>query len=90
MTSMQRGRSNTRGASRARPCRTFLGPLRAYIDGLELEPPTPLTIVVSEFVAGPWWQRFLHNRTGDAITEEFAMRANIVISRLVRHAARAT
>jgi len=79
------------------PYRTFLGPLRAYIDGLELEPGTLLTIVVSEFVARHWWQRFLHNRTGDAITEEFAMRPNIVISRasisipaLVRQAARAT
>ena len=79
------------------PYRTFLGPLRAYIDGLELDRGTQLTIVVSEFVAAHWWQRFLHNRTGDAITEEFAMRPNIIISRasisipgLMRQAARAS
>jgi hypothetical protein len=77
------------------PYRTFLGPLRAYIDGLELDPGALLTIVVPEFVAAHWWQRFLHNRTGDAIEEEFVTRPNILITRasisipgLMRQAAR--
>lgn len=63
------------------PYRTFLGPLRAYVDGLELAPGTLLTIVVPEFVAAHWWQRFLHNRTGDAIEEEFVTRPNILVTR---------
>lgn len=63
------------------PYRTFLGPLRAYVDGLELAPGTLLTIVVPEFVAAHWWQRFLHNRTGDAIEEEFVTRPNVLVTR---------
>lgn len=63
------------------PYRTFLGPLRAYIDGLHLAPGTLLTIVVPEFVPARWWQRFLHNRTGDRIEEEFANRPNVLVTR---------
>ncbi len=63
------------------PYRTFLGPLRAYIDGLQLAPGTLLTIVVPEFVPAYWWQRFLHNRTGDRIEEEFSNRANVLVTR---------
>jgi amino acid transporter len=63
------------------PYRTFLGPLRAYVDGLELAPGTLLTIVVPEFVPAHWWQRFLHNRTGDGIAEEFGTRPNILVTR---------
>lgn len=63
------------------PYRTFLGPLRAFVDGLDLAPGTLLTIVVPEFVPARPWQRFLHNRTGDRIEEEFANRPNILVTR---------
>ncbi len=63
------------------PYRTFLGPLRAYIDGLDLAPGTMLTIVVPEFDPEHWWQRFLHNRTGDRIEEEFVNRPNVLVTR---------
>ncbi|MSP21898.1 MAG: APC family permease [Dehalococcoidia bacterium] len=63
------------------PYRTFLGPLRAYIDGLDLAPGTLLTIVVPEFVPAHAWQRFLHNRTGDRIEEEFETRQNVLVTR---------
>jgi hypothetical protein len=63
------------------PYRTFLGPLRAYIDGLSLAPGTLLTIVVPEFVPAHWYQRFLHNRTGDRIEEEFETRPNVLVTR---------
>jgi amino acid transporter len=63
------------------PYRTFLGPLRAYIDGLDVAPSTLLTIVVPEFVPAHWYQRFLHNRTGDRIEEEFATRPNVLVTR---------
>lgn len=63
------------------PYRTFLGPLRAYVDGLDLAPGTLLTIVVPEFVPAQPWQRFLHNRTGDRIEEEFVSRPNVLVTR---------
>jgi amino acid transporter len=63
------------------PYRTFLGPLRAYVDGLDLSPGTLLTIVVPEFVPAQPWQRFLHNRTGDRIEEEFVSRPNVLVTR---------
>jgi amino acid transporter len=63
------------------PYRTFLGPLRAYIDGLDLAPGTLLTIVVPEFVPAHPWQNFLHNRTGDRIEEEFVTRPNVLVTR---------
>jgi hypothetical protein len=63
------------------PYRTFLGPLRAYVDGLELGAGTLLTIVVPEFTPEHWWQNFMHSSRGDDIEEEFVNRPNVVVTR---------
>lgn len=72
------------------PYRTFLGPLRAYIDGLPLQPRQIITVVVPEFEPAHWWQRFLHNRTGDRITVAFSGHPEVMVTRATIAAASVT
>jgi len=62
------------------PFRTFIGPLRAYIEALRLSQDRVFTIVVPEFSPERWWQRPLHNRTGTQIEEALDGWRNVVVT----------
>jgi amino acid transporter len=62
------------------PFRTFIGPLRAYVEALELAQDRLFTIVVPEFKPERWWQRPLHNRTGQQIEEALDGWQNVVVT----------
>ena len=64
------------------PYRSFLGPFRAFIEALPVDPHMPLTIVVPEFAPERWWQWYLHNRTGDSIERVLAVRTGTVVTRV--------
>jgi len=62
------------------PFRTFIGPLRAYVEALGLSDDRVFTIVVPEFSPEHWWQRPLHNRTGSQIEEALGGWRNVVVT----------
>ena len=61
------------------PYRSFLGPLMAYVDSLPRQDAT-LTIVIPELEPERWWQRPLHNRTGDRIERALSGRRVAVLA----------
>jgi len=47
-------------------------PLLNYVEVLHNQHPGGfLTIVMPEFITAHWWERFLHNRTAEHLTQAF-------------------
>jgi amino acid transporter len=62
------------------PLRTFMRPLQTYVELLHDEHPGGfMTIVLPEFITAHWWERFLHNRTADHLTQAFKKHPNIAV-----------
>jgi amino acid transporter len=62
------------------PLRAFMRPLLTYVEVLhEQHPGGFLTIVVPEFITAHWWERFLHNRTAEHLTQAFKRHPNIAV-----------
>ena len=62
------------------PLRSIVPPLLKYVDVLHKEHPKAFTsIILSEFVATHWWERFLHSRIEDQLTEAFRKHPNVAV-----------
>lgn len=75
------------------PYRALVGPLRAYLDVLDLtwppDRPTPTTVVVlPEYVGRHWWDRVLYNQTTRRLRASIVGRdATVILDVPYRHAA---
>jgi len=62
------------------PLRAFMRPLLNYVEVLHDQHPGGfLTIVMPEFITAHWWERFLHNRTAEHLTQAFKKHPNIAV-----------
>jgi amino acid transporter len=62
------------------PLRAFMRPLLNYVELLHNQHPGGfLTIVMPEFITAHWWERFLHNRTAEHLTQAFKKHPNIAV-----------
>ena len=62
------------------PLRAFMRPLLNYVEVLHDQHPGGfLTIVLPEFITAHWWERFLHNRTAEHLTQAFKKHPNIAV-----------
>ena len=62
------------------PLRAFMRPLLNYVEVLHNQHPGGfLTIVMPEFITAHWWERFLHNRTAEHLTQAFKKHPNIAV-----------
>ncbi|HEV7809753.1 MAG TPA: hypothetical protein VGO64_04070, partial [Candidatus Limnocylindrales bacterium] len=67
------------------PYRALVGPLVAYLDVLDSgtppDKPSPITfVVVPEYVARHWWERFLYNQNARRIQSALLGRPNILVA----------
>ena len=62
------------------PLRSFMRPLLNYVEVLHNQHPGGfLTIVMPEFITAHWWERYLHNRTAEQLTQAFKKHPNIAV-----------
>jgi hypothetical protein len=62
------------------PTRSFNQPLLAYIDAVQSQSPMAfITIVMAEFIAAHFWERFLHNRTAAHLRSIFERHPNVTL-----------
>lgn len=62
------------------PLRTLIQPLVTYVDVLHEEHPDAfVTIVLPEFIAAHWWDKFLHNRTAKQLISRFEEHPNVAV-----------
>jgi amino acid transporter len=62
------------------PLRAFMRPLLTYVDVLHKQHPGGfVTIVLPEFITAHWWERFLHNRTAEQLTQAFKKHPNVAV-----------
>ena len=62
------------------PLRAFMRPLLTYVDMHHRQHPYGfVTIVLPEFITAHWWERFLHNRTAEHLTQAFKRHPNIAV-----------
>ena len=62
------------------PLRAFMRPLLTYVDMHHRQHPRGfVTIVMPEFITAHWWERFLHNRTAEHLTQAFKRHPNIAV-----------
>ena len=62
------------------PLRAFMRPLLTYVDMHHRQHPHGfVTIVLPEFITAHWWERFLHNRTAEHLTQAFKRHPNIAV-----------
>jgi hypothetical protein len=55
-------------------------PLLTYVDMHHRQHPYGfVTIVLPEFITAHWWERFLHNRTAEHLTQAFKHHPNIAV-----------
>jgi amino acid transporter len=62
------------------PLRAFMRPLLTYVDMHHRQHPHGfVTIVLPEFITAHWWERYLHNRTAEHLTQAFKRHPNIAV-----------
>ena len=62
------------------PTRSFIQPLSDYIDTVHSQSPTAfITLVLPEFIAAHFWERFLHNRTAAHLRSLFEKHPNVTL-----------
>jgi amino acid transporter len=62
------------------PLRAFMRPLLTYVDFHHRQHPQGfVTIVMPEFITAHWWEKFLHNRTAEHLTQAFKRHPNIAV-----------
>ena len=62
------------------PTRSFIQPLTGYVDAVQSQSPTAfITIVLPEFIAAHFWERFLHNRTAARLRRLFEKHPNVTL-----------
>jgi amino acid transporter len=62
------------------PLRSIIPPLVTYIDLFQQQHPKAFTsIIMPELVTIHWWERFLHNRVEEQLTELFKKHQNIAV-----------
>ena len=62
------------------PLRAFMRPRLTYVDMHHRQHPHGfVTIVLPEFITAHWWERFLHNRTAEHLTQAFKRHPNIAV-----------
>jgi len=62
------------------PLRAFMRPLLTYVDFHHRQHPNGfVTIVMPEFITAHWWERYLHNRTAEHLTQAFKRHPNIAV-----------
>jgi len=62
------------------PLRSIVPPLLTYVDVLQKEHPRAFTsIIMPGFVTTHWWERFLHSRIEDQLTEAFRKHPNVAV-----------
>ena len=66
------------------PYRALAGPLRAYLDVLDMasppDKPEPITfVVIPEYVARSWWERLLYNQSARRLRSMLLGRPHTVI-----------
>ncbi len=68
------------------PYRALLPPLLAYLDATQsLDPATPTTIVLAEFVPRHFWEYPLHNQTALRLKVRLFFRSNTVVTDVPYH-----
>jgi len=62
------------------PTRSFIQPLSDYVDAVHAQSPSAfITIVLPEFIAAHFWERFLHNRTAARLRAVFEKHPNVTL-----------
>ena len=62
------------------PTRSFIQPLSDYINTVHSQSPGAfITIVLPEFIAAHFWERFLHNRTAAHLRSLFEKHPNVTL-----------
>lgn len=62
------------------PLRAFIRPLLTYVDAIHKQHPGGfVTIVLPEFITAHWWERFLHNRTAEQLTQAFKKHPDVAV-----------
>ncbi len=62
------------------PTRSFIQPLSDYISAVHAQSPAAfITLVVPEFIAAHFWERFLHNRTANRLRAVFEKHPNVTL-----------
>jgi hypothetical protein len=62
------------------PTRSFIQPLIGYVDAIQSQSPTAfITLVLPEFIAAHFGERFLHNRTAERLRGIFEKHPNVTL-----------
>jgi amino acid transporter len=62
------------------PLRSIVPPLLTYVNALHKQHPgTFISIVLPEFITAHWWERFLHNRTAEQLTDAFKKHPDVAV-----------
>ena len=62
------------------PYRELVRPFVRYLDVVDLDPEVITVVVLPEFVARHWWERFLHNQTAQRIRAALVGRPDTVVA----------
>jgi amino acid transporter len=62
------------------PLRSIVPPMLTYVNALHKQHPgTFISIVLPEFITAHWWERFLHNRTAEQLTDAFKKHPDVAV-----------
>ena len=62
------------------PLRSLMWPLLTYINAFhDRYPGAFVSIVLPEFITAHWWERFLHNRTAEQLTQAFKKHPDVAV-----------
>jgi amino acid transporter len=64
------------------PYRQLVNPFLAYLDVMDPDPEAITVVVVPEFVARHWWERYLHNSTAASLRRALVGRPDTVVAAL--------
>jgi amino acid transporter len=64
------------------PYRQLVNPFLAYLDVMEPDPGAITVVVIPEFVARHWWERYLHNATSARLRRALLGRPDTVVALL--------
>jgi hypothetical protein len=61
------------------PYRSLVPPLLRYINAIAEASDRPVTVVISEFVARHWWERFLHSQTAARLKSALLFKPDTIV-----------
>jgi amino acid transporter len=62
------------------PYRQLINPFLAYLDVMDPDPDAITVVIVPEFVARHWWERYLHNSTAASLRRALIGRPDTVVA----------